>query len=167
MTDGQNSRLYMANNKQQRLQPNEHKKSNRLNTDLWMARIILLETDSNFHRSKKRPSTIGQVRAATTLTKFTYVVSISWSDESHEKMAKNWQESLKTIFWYRSVRSREYKNNSLHADLTTWKNEKWLLVQRRPILHRKQSAQKYLQNFGEWIKYCNNILIGWEPRADG
>ena len=80
-------------------------------------------------------------------------VTISWSDESHEQMAKNWQESLKTIFWYRSVRSREYKNNSLHADLTTWKNEKWLLVQRRPWLRRKQSAQKYLQNFGEWIKY--------------
>ena len=50
-------------------------------------------------------------------------VTISWSDESHEQMAKNWPESLKTIFWYRSVRSREHKNNSLHADLTTWKHK--------------------------------------------
>ena len=157
MTDAQYSRRYKSKNKQ-RLRPNEQK-SNRLNTDLSKARFILLETDSNFHRSKKRPSTNGHVRAATTSTKFTYVVSISWSDESHEKMAKNWQESLKTIFWYRSVRSREYKNNSLDADLTTWRNEKWLLVQRRPRLHRKQSAQKYLQYY---LLYGIYIYRNWQ-----
>ena len=68
LTDGQNFRLYMANN-QQRLRQNEQK-SNRLNTDLSKARTILLETDPIFQRSKKRPLTIGQVRAATTLIQF-------------------------------------------------------------------------------------------------